>query len=146
MFMLLPSVSRAQYGNVLREGVWNAWAEMRRCPEGWECVFIDSFLKESNEKELKQYDLTKVAAEKGFQRVVILQEISGAAGVIVNTVRVGKQGRWKEYVQAARLPAGRTEMDVPVPPGSPAMLITFDHGRGAKVEVVLERRLEDSLK
>jgi hypothetical protein len=80
-----------------------------------------------------------LTAEKAYTRLVVLQHIGGEHGVIINTVKVRQGGKWIPYVQGIRLPEGRTELAVPVPAGTPEIVISFDHGQGAEVSLMLER-------
>lgn len=140
VLMLLPVVAVAQTGVPQVDEVLGALVEEQaRCPLGRECTTIDTFVRAGNKGEVRKYALGAMTAEKGFDRVVILQEITGEYGVIVNTVKVGQPGKWTSHTQGIRLPQGRTELTAPIPAGTPEMQISFDHGRGAKVEVLLER-------
>jgi len=111
-----------------------------KCPEGRECATIDAFTRTNNKGEVKRYVIGQLAAERGFDRVVIMQHIGGKYGVIVNSVKVGQSGKWIEHTQGIRLPEGRTELTAPIPVGTPEITISFDHGHGAEVTVSLERR------
>jgi len=136
---LFATAATAQTGFPEIDTVLEAFEEQKRCPLERECISIDSFVRASNKGEVKKYPLGGLVAEKGFDRVVILQEITGEYGVIVNTVKVGQPGKWTAHTQGVRLPEGRTELTAPIPAGTPEIQISFDHGRGAKVEVLLER-------
>jgi hypothetical protein len=135
----LPVGALAQTGGPELDVVLEAMEALKRCPQGRECTSIDTFVRAGNKGEVRKYALGGMTVEKGFDRVVILQEITGEYGVIVNTVKVGQPGKWTSHTQGIRLPEGRTELIAPIPAGTPEMQISFDHGRGAKVEVLLER-------
>lgn len=138
--VLFPAAAVAQTGVPQGDKILETLAEeQKRCPMGRECTTIDTFVRASNKGEVKNYPIGALTAEKGFDRVVILQEITGEYGVIVNTVKVGQPGKWTAHTQGVRLPEGRTELTAPIPAGTPEITISFDHGRGAKVEVLLER-------
>jgi hypothetical protein len=138
--VFIPAIAVGQMGIPQGDKVLEALVEeQKRCPMDRECTTIDTFVRGSNKGEVKKYPLGALTAEKGFDRVVILQEITGEYGVIVNTVKVGQPGKWTAHTQGVRLPEGRTELTAPIPAGTPEIQISFDHGRGAKVEVVLER-------
>lgn len=139
VLILFPAVAGAQSGGPEIDVVREAMEAQKRCPQGRECTTIDTFVRDSNKGEVRKYALGAMTVEKGFDRVVILQEITGEYGVIVNTVKVGQPGKWTSHTQGMRLPQGRTELTAPIPAGTPEMQISFDHGRGAKVEVLLER-------
>ena len=139
ILLLVPLRAWAQDDPAEISIIRKAVEELKKCPEGRECATIDAFTRTTNKREVKRYDIGRLAAERGFDRVVIMQHIGGEHGVIVNTVRVGQPGRWTEYAQGIRLPEGRTELSVPIPAGTPELVISFDHGRGAEVTVILER-------
>ena len=111
------------------------------CPEGWECALVASFVKGDYKAEAKRFPLGHLTADRSWSRIAVVQQIGEQHGVIVNTVKVRQGGKWIPFVQGARLAEGRTELAVPVPAGTPEIVFSFDHGRGAKVTVSLERPL-----
>jgi hypothetical protein len=111
------------------------------CPEGWECVAAASFVKGDYRAEAKKFPVGHLTEGKAYSRLVVLQHIGGEHGVIINTVKVRQGGKWIPYTQGIRLPEGRTELAVPVPAGSAEIVISFDHGKGAEVSLLLERAL-----
>ena len=112
------------------------------CPEGWECASVAAFVKPSYKAEAKKIAVGHLTAGKAWSRIVVTQHIGEQHGVIVNTVKVRQGGKWIPYAQGIRLAEGRTELAVPLPAGTPEIVLSFDHGRGADVKVSLERPLQ----
>lgn len=109
------------------------------CPQGYECATVDTFVKKNYDSETKHYQVGQLTSGRSYGRVVLFQHIGEKHGIIINTIKVRQGGRWVPYAQGIRLPEGRTELPVPVPADTPEIIISFDHGRGAEVAVVLER-------
>lgn len=111
------------------------------CLEGWDCAYAGRVVKGSYKKANVSIDVTAKTAQRDYDRISLRQTIGETHGVIVNTIKVGRPGAWKSYNQGVRLPEGRTVFDIPVPAGTPEIVLSLDHGKGARVRVVLERRL-----
>lgn len=112
------------------------------CPGGWVCASIAAFVKPDYKAEAKKIPVGHLTAGKGWSRIVVVQHIGEQHGVIVNTIKVRQGGKWIPYNQGIRIAEGRTELAVPVPAGTPEIVISFDHGRGANVAVSLERPIQ----
>jgi len=111
------------------------------CPDGWECVFAGRFVKGDYKNDSKTFNIASLTQNRGFDRISVRHQIGETHGLIVNTIKTGKNGKWKSYSQGLRLADGRTEFGVPVPQGTAELRLSVDHGRGARVRIVLERRL-----
>ena len=111
------------------------------CEEGWECIHAGGLIKGNYDKENKHFNVASQTRNANYDRISIRQRIGETHGVIVNTIKVGRQGKWKSYDQGQRLPEGRTLFDIPVPQNTPELVLSVDHGRGARIRLVLERRL-----
>lgn len=109
------------------------------CPPGYECATVDTFVKKSYDSETRRSQVGTLTSGGGYGRIAVLQHIGEKHGIIINTVKVRQGGRWVPYTQGIRLPEGRTELPVAVPTGTPEIVISYDHGRGAEIAVVLER-------
>jgi hypothetical protein len=110
-----------------------------QCPENWECQVVDSFTKPDYKGLVKRYQVGGLTAGKSYNRLVFQQHIGEEHGIIVNTVKVREGGQWVAHAQGTRLPEGRTVVNLSVPAGSPEIVVSFDHGRGARVKVILAR-------
>ena len=111
------------------------------CPDGWDCAYAGRVVKGSYKKANVQINVAAPTADRDYDRISLRQSIGETHGVIVNTIKVGRSGSWKTYNQGTRLPEGRTVFDIPVPAGTPEIVLSLDHGKGARLRVVLERRL-----
>jgi hypothetical protein len=111
------------------------------CPDGWDCAYAGRVIKGSYKKASVQINVAAATADRDYDRISLRQTIGETHGVIVNTIKVGKPGSWKTYNQGMRLPEGRTAFDIPVPAGTAEIVLSLDHGKGARLRVVLERRL-----
>ena len=111
------------------------------CDNGWDCVYAKRIVKGSYKKANVHINVTAMTVDRDYDRISLRQTIGETHGVIINTIKVGRDGSWKTYNQGIRLPEGRTAFDIPVPAGTPEIVLSLDHGQGARLRVVLERRL-----
>jgi hypothetical protein len=111
------------------------------CPEGWECVLAGSVTKKSYKKKSVRIPVDELTHDWGFDRISLRQTIGETHGVIINTVKVGAPGTWTKHPIGIRCPEGRTVLEVPVRRGTRELHLALDHGKGARLRLVLERRL-----
>ena len=109
------------------------------CPEGMECVLVDTFTKADVSPETRKYKIAALTDGGGFFRVVIMQKGSGNLAAVVTNIRLRHRGRWISYVKEEALPEGRTAYSISVPRYSDELTMLLDKGKGARLQVILER-------
>ncbi len=109
------------------------------CPEGMECVLVDTFTKADVTPEEKKFEIASLTAAGGFFRVVIMQKGAAGSAAVVMNIRLRHRGRWISYVKEEALPEGRTAYAIAVPRYSDELTMLLDKGKGARLQVILER-------
>jgi hypothetical protein len=109
------------------------------CPEKMECVLVDTFTKADVAPEKKKYEVSSLTADGGFFRVVIMQESADGSAAVVTNVTLLHRGRWISYPKDGALPQGRTAYPISIPRYTDELNISLDKGKGARLQVILER-------
>jgi hypothetical protein len=109
------------------------------CPEGMECVLVDTFTKADVSPETKKYQVAALTQGGGFFRVVIMQKGADGVPVVVLNIRLRHRGRWVSYEKEDALPEGRTAFPIAVPRYTDELTLLLDKGKGSHLQVILER-------
>jgi hypothetical protein len=109
------------------------------CPAEMECVLVDTFTKADDTPENKKFQIATLTAAGGYFRVVIMQKGNRGPAAVVSNVRLLHRGRWIGYEKEDALPEGRTAYAIAVPRYSDELTILLDKGKGAQLQVILER-------
>ena len=112
------------------------------CPEGKECVLVDTFTRTESEGEVKTYEIGGLTASGGFFSVVLLQEGSGKKGAILQSLFLTHRGRRIDTTLGEKAAAPRMEFPVSIPRYSESLSLTLAEGKGAVISIVLERPKE----
>jgi len=101
-------------------------------------TLISSFNKQDYSKSVKRISIAAICSQQSFSKVVVNVKKTGKYAPIINMIKVKYNNRYFEYAQGVRLHEGRNQFVVAVPENSSQLVLSFDHGKGALVNIYLE--------
>jgi len=101
-------------------------------------TLISSFTKRDYSKFVKKISIAAICSQQSFSKVVVDVKKTGKYTPILNMIKIKHNNRYLEYSQGVRLNEGKNQFVVNVPENSSQLVLSFDHGKGATVNIYLE--------